>query len=234
MRAIISIMIITLTLSTFASTASAQQSQDDELLQKIELQEQQIKELKDEIAKFRSEIGRLTTLCQKVGIDPNSDPDNIQRLPDKMVKLPRPERIIVGQLFPELKFEDLDGKTIDINNYLGKVVLIDFWATWCGPCIYEMPSVIALYNKYHDKGFEIIGISLDKDLVKFENYLSQNRITWPQYYDGKGWDNKISSRFGVMGIPATVLIDKNGIVRFTNLHGQYLENAVYTLCQVNR
>jgi alkyl hydroperoxide reductase subunit AhpC len=97
-----------------------------------------------------------------------------------------------------------------------------------------MPSVIALYNKYHDKGFEIIGISLDKDLVKFENYLSQNRITWPQYYDGKGWDNKISSRFGVMGIPATVLIDKNGIVRFTNLHGQYLENAVYTLCQVNR
>jgi septal ring factor EnvC (AmiA/AmiB activator) len=99
-------MIITLTLSTFASTASAQQSQDDELLQKIELQEQQIKELKDEIAKFRSEIGRLTTLCQKVGIDPNSDPDNIQRLPDKMVKLPRPERIIVGQLFPELKFEE--------------------------------------------------------------------------------------------------------------------------------
>ncbi|MHC4293746.1 MAG: redoxin domain-containing protein [Planctomycetota bacterium] len=231
MRAVISI-IITLTLSTFASVTSAQQSQpDNELLQKIESQQQEIDKLKDEIAKFRSEIVRLTTLCQKAGIDPNSDPDNIQRLPDKMVKLPRPERITVGQLFPELKFENLDGKTIDINNYLGKVVLIDFWATWCGPCIYEMPSVIALYNKYHDKGFEIIGISLDKDLKQLENYLSQNRITWPQYYDGKGWDNKISSRFGVRGIPATVLIDKNGIVRFTNLRGQYLENSVNSLCQ---
>jgi peroxiredoxin len=94
-----------------------------------------------------------------------------------------------------------------------------------------MPNVIAIYNKYHEKGFEIIGISLDRDLDSLKNYLTKNQITWPQYYDGKGWDNMISTRFGIRAIPATVLIDKDGIVRYIDLRGEQLENGISTLCQ---
>ncbi|MHC4266030.1 MAG: TlpA family protein disulfide reductase [Planctomycetota bacterium] len=191
----------------------------------------QMQDLQAEIENLKSEIQRLTALCQKAGINPDSDPDNIQQMQIIKNNQPRPKKIIVGQLFPHLKFKNLNGTATDIEQLQGKVVLIDFWAVWCGPCTKEMPNVIATYNKYHEKGFEIIGISLDRDLNSLKTYLTQNQITWPQYYDGKGWDNMISTRFGIRAIPATVLIDKDGIVRYTNLRGEQLENAVNTLCQ---
>ncbi len=110
----------------------------------------------------------------------------------------------------DLKFTALDGTPVDLAALKGKVVLIDFWATWCPPCRGEVPNVVAAYHKYHDQGFEIIGISLDQDKDALLAFTKENGMTWPQYFDGNGWQNAISSRFGINSIPAMWLIDKQG------------------------
>jgi peroxiredoxin len=112
----------------------------------------------------------------------------------------------------DLKFTAVDGKKVDLSQMRGKVVLLDFWATWCGPCREEVPDVVATYNKYHGQGFEILGISLDHDKDAMQNFTDRHGMTWPQYFDGQGWDNDISSRFGVSQIPLMVLIGKDGKV----------------------
>jgi non-specific serine/threonine protein kinase/serine/threonine-protein kinase len=137
--------------------------------------------------------------------------------------------IFIGESFPQLKFKDLKGNIVNIGKLKGKVVLIDFWATWCGPCTAETPNLISVYNEFKDKGFEIIGISLDKDHEKLNDYLEKNKIQWPNYYDGKSWDNEISSRFGINGIPEIILIDRKGIVREIGLRGDRIREAVSQL-----
>src|SRR5271170_2946664 len=110
----------------------------------------------------------------------------------------------------DLKFTAVDGSQVDLANLRGKVVLIDFWATWCPPCRGEVPNVVAAYQKYHDQGFEVIGISLDQDKDALLSFTKQNGMVWPQYFDGKGWDNTVSKSFGIDSIPAMWLVDKKG------------------------
>lgn len=124
----------------------------------------------------------------------------------------------VGQPVP-LKFNAIKGGKVDLSTMKGKVVLIDFWATWCPPCREEIPNVVAAYKKLHDKGFEIIGISLDQDRGALTKYIKENDMTWPQYFDGKGWENEISTRFGIHGIPAMWLVDKEGNLASTDVRG---------------
>jgi thiol-disulfide isomerase/thioredoxin len=132
--------------------------------------------------------------------------------------------------FPETA-KDLQGNALSIEKFKGKVLLIDFWATWCGPCIAELPNVVAAYKKHHDKGFEILGISLDnEDKTKLDKFLASHAgMTWPQFYDGKGWKNEIAQLYGVKSIPATYLLDQNGKVYRTGLRGKALERAVQKL-----
>jgi thiol-disulfide isomerase/thioredoxin len=111
-----------------------------------------------------------------------------------------------------LKFTAVDGSPVDLASLKGKVVLVDFWATWCGPCMGEVPNVVATYKKYHDKGFEIIGISLDENKDAMLKVTAEKEMTWPQYFDGKGWKNEISSSFHIQAIPAMWLINKKGII----------------------
>jgi thiol-disulfide isomerase/thioredoxin len=115
-----------------------------------------------------------------------------------------------------LKFSAADGSPVDLDKLRGKVVLIDFWATWCGPCMREVPNVVAAYGKYHDKGVEIIGISLDKDKDALLRVTAQKGMTWPQYFDGEGWNNQVSTRCKIRSIPTMWLINKHGLVASIN------------------
>lgn len=133
----------------------------------------------------------------------------------------------VGSQFPDFNEKDAMGKPLSIANYKGKVVMIDFWATWCGPCRGELPNVVATYQKYHDKGFEIIGVSLDSDRDKLDAFLKEtDGMTWPQFFDGQGWSNKLAVKYGVESIPFAVLIGPDGKIIGKDLRGDDLENAV--------
>lgn len=118
----------------------------------------------------------------------------------------------VGQPF-EMSFTALDGREIDAKKLKGKVVLIDFWATWCGPCLQELPNVLRTYKELNKEGFEILGISLDKSKSNFERFLKDQQMTWPQYFDGKGWGNKFVIEHNVLEVPTMWLVDKKGILR---------------------
>ena len=134
--------------------------------------------------------------------------------------------LAVGAKFPDFDEKDLDGKPLSVANHKGKVVLVDFWATWCGPCINELPNVLKTYEKYHSQGFEIIGISLDQDKDKLTGFIDKKGMKWTQFFDGKGWGNKLAGKYGVQSIPMTYLLDGEGKIIAKNLRGEALEEAV--------
>jgi peroxiredoxin len=136
------------------------------------------------------------------------------------------EKFAVGNKFPDFSEKDIEGKSFSTSNYKGKVVLVDFWATWCGPCRAELPNVLEAYEKYHSKGFEIMGISLDEDKEALQNFIKSHKMTWQQYFDGKGWENKLSTQFGVTAIPATFLLDGEGKIIARDLRGEQLSKAL--------
>ncbi|MFN0077822.1 MAG: TlpA family protein disulfide reductase [Prosthecobacter sp.] len=131
----------------------------------------------------------------------------------------------------ELKFTAVDGKEVDVSKLQGKVVLIDFWATWCGPCVAELPNVIKAYKELHPKGFEIVGISLDSDKAALEAFVKEKGMEWPQYFDGKGWQNEISTKYGIESIPAMWLLNKKGMVVSTNARDGLEETVAKLLAE---
>ena len=133
---------------------------------------------------------------------------------------------------PALDFEvtDLKGKSLSLEAYRGQVVLLDFWATWCGPCIAEMPNVRRTYEKYKHQKFQIIGISLDRSMEPLKTYIEKEQLGWVHYWDNA---NKVSSIYRVRAIPSTFLIDGEGIIRKTNLRGAALKKAVAELVKEN-
>jgi len=120
----------------------------------------------------------------------------------------------------QIQFKAMDGSEMDLGKMRGKVVLVDFWATWCTPCVEEFPQVKVAYDKFHREGFEVIGISLDEDKTQLEQFLKQNGVAWPQYCDGKSQlgDNKFALEFGIDGIPHVLLVDKKGCLRVDSIH----------------
>ncbi len=134
--------------------------------------------------------------------------------------------LVEGAKFPDFTEKDLDGKPLSVAGFKGKVVLVDFWATWCGPCVGEIPNVVKTYEKHHADGFEVIGISLDQSKEKLTTFTTQKKMTWQQYFDGKGWSNKLAAKYGVQSIPATYLLDGEGKIIGKDLRGEDLEAAV--------
>ncbi len=139
-------------------------------------------------------------------------------------------KLKIGSPAVPLEATSYQGRKIQFpKDYKGKVVLLDFWAAWCNPCRMEMPNVIKTYDELHKKGFEIIGISLDNEREKFQNYLRENKMEWPQLFDGKYWMSEYAQVYAVNSIPATFLIDKKGVIRYKNVRGEKLREAVLSL-----
>ncbi|MEW6128437.1 MAG: thioredoxin-like domain-containing protein [Acidobacteriota bacterium] len=175
--------------------------------------------------KVGNEKAGLETLKKYVQIDPNSTQASQAKL---IIENPK----LAGEkLGIEFKVKAISGEELSLAGYRGKVILLDFWATWCGPCIVEMPNVKATWEKYKNDNFVIIGISLDRNKKAFDQYVKTEGLTWPQYFEGTGWDNKIVELYGVHAIPYTVLIDQRGVIRAVGLRGARLYKKIGELIE---
>ena len=137
------------------------------------------------------------------------------------------KRVQVGKPFIDFTLPNPEGKPLTFSDYVGDgYVLLDFWASWCNPCRKENPNLVENYKKYKDQGFEIFGVSLDKNKEAWKRAIEQDNITWPQASDLKGWNNSVSQKYGVMSIPSNVLIDKEGKIVAKDLRGKELEQKL--------
>lgn len=127
-----------------------------------------------------------------------------------------------GQDAPEIDLQTPDGKNLKLSDLRGKYVLVDFWASWCKPCRLENPNVVKVYQKYKDKGFEILGVSLDRDRNRWLQAIAADNLTWKHVSDLKYFNSAAAVTYGVQAIPFTVLVDKEGKIIAQNLRGQSL------------
>jgi len=139
----------------------------------------------------------------------------------------------IGSKAPEFSAPNPEGNVIALKDVMGKITLIDFWAAWCKPCRVENPNLVKTYNKYHDQGFNIIGVSLDREgqKDKWVKAIEDDKLTWPQVSNLQFWNEPIALQYGVRAIPAAFLIDENGVIVATNLRGDALEAKVKELLE---
>ena len=174
---------------------------------------------------MRSEGDKATALAKQI-VDNPAAPDQIKEQAKGILK----RQEAVGKPL-DIQFTAFDGRQVDLSKMKGKVVLVDFWATWCGPCMGEVPHVKETYQKLHDKGFEIVGISFDQDKDALDKTLKEKEMTWPQFFDGEGWKNKFGQEFGINSIPAMWLVDKKGNLRDVDARGALDEKVSKLLAE---
>jgi Peroxiredoxin len=153
---------------------------------------------------------------------------NIQRVVKRLENL---ENVAVGKQFVDFSMKDTEGNEVSLSDYAGKgnYVLIDFWAAWCGPCRQEMPNVVAAYDKYKSKGFEVVGVSLDQEYDRWTQGIKDLNMTWPQMSDLQYWESPVVDLYAINGIPHTVLLDKDGTIIEKNLRGESLNEKLAEL-----
>lgn len=131
-----------------------------------------------------------------------------------------------GQPAPDFTLNDTTGKPVSLSSFKGKVVLVDFWASWCGPCRAENPNVVAAFKRFGSKGFTVFGVSLDTDKAKWLKAIDKDGLTWTHVSDLIGWENAAAKQYGVMSIPANFLLDKDGKIIGSGLRGDALVNKL--------
>jgi len=144
-------------------------------------------------------------------------------------KLEALRNLAVGQPAPDISLPTPEGQTVTLSSLKGKYVLVDFWASWCGPCRQENPNVVRMYQKYKDKGFEIYGVSLDESKEKWVTAIAKDKLTWPHVSDLKGWNSSAALKYNIQAIPQTLLLDKEGKIIAKNLRGKPLEDKIASL-----
>ncbi|MBK7409626.1 MAG: TlpA family protein disulfide reductase [Saprospirales bacterium] len=150
----------------------------------------------------------------------SSDPSATEVLKSQVSRL---EAFVEGGTAPDFRQTTPEGNEFGLSDLRGKVVLVDFWASWCGPCRRENPNVVKLYNKYKEQGFTVLSVSLDTDKTRWINAIESDGLTWNHISDLKGWQNSVAQMYGVRSIPHTVLVDKEGKIIARNLRGETLE-----------
>lgn len=184
-------------------------------------------------------------MIQNMLMQPDSDFEKLEKTfnnLDKSVKETKPGKNVgeiisnrssaeVGKMAPDFSAPNPEGKMVSLKESLGKVTIIDFWASWCGPCRKENPNVVALYNELHEKGLNIIGVSLDKegDAQKWQDAIAADKLTWPQVSNLKYWNDPVAKKYNVQSIPATFILDATGKIVARDLRGEELKAKVLEL-----
>jgi peroxiredoxin len=170
------------------------------------------------IKKIKIAYGGLTAKLQKTksGLSLKAKIDNYKDISE-------------GNVAPDFSGPTPDGKTLSLKQALGKVTIVDFWASWCGPCRKENPNVVALYNEFHAKGLNIIGISLDKDDAKWKEAIAKDGLTWNHVSNLQFWSDPIAVLYNIKSIPATYILDEKGVIIAKNLRGDELRAKIASI-----
>jgi peroxiredoxin len=139
------------------------------------------------------------------------------------------KRIAIGAIAPEFQSKNADGQQVDLKSYRGQYTLVDFWASWCGPCRQESPTLVRLYNSYHEKGFTILSVSIDTDDTKWRNAIKKDGYLWQNLSELSGYAGPTAVLYNVSAIPNSFLLDKEGRIIAKNLRGKNLENKLIEL-----
>jgi peroxiredoxin len=187
-----------------------------------------------------SNASSISVLAAIQSLDPEKDMKSYLRAEKELVKLyPNSEyvknfslqvvkisKLAIGSEAPQIILNNPNSVTIPLASLRGKVVLVDFWASWCKPCRIENPNVVRLYNKYKDKGFEIYGVSLDKTKESWVNAIRQDGLEWTQVSDLKFWNSSVVKLYDIKSIPQTYLLDEYGIIIAKGVRGKALESKL--------
>jgi len=182
-----------------------------------------------DMANLGAQVGEVNELYESL----SNDVKNTPIAKSLKENLDKRNAVEVGSKAPDFTAPNPEGKEISLNESLGKVTLIDFWAAWCKPCRAENPNVVRIYEKYHDKGFNILGVSLDRENQKDKwiQAIADDKLTWNQVSNLKFWQDPIAQLYGVRAIPAQFILDENGVIVARNLRGDELEAKIKELLE---
>ncbi|TKC04394.1 TlpA disulfide reductase family protein [Pedobacter frigoris] len=167
----------------------------------------------------------IQTIYEKLGPKMKASAEG-KRLSERLTVL---KRSSIGEQMLNFTQNDMEGKPVSFASFKGKYVLVDFWASWCGPCRAENPNVLKAYNTYKDKNFTVVGISLDDKGDNWKKAVKDDGMPWTQLSDLKGWKNEVSTYYGIMGIPSTLLVDPQGKIIAKDLRGEMLNKKLEEL-----